>query len=159
MMSQEKEMAIGFMLAFSENPDKILGSIHSQTDVERLIAKGIEFAKTLKAEKLAKDQHENISNTNSQSNMNPVNCEPINLDTSLTQDLQENVESIQSVSIVTTSIEGKVGNYPIQHSLTSPYEENIQNIDIYDMVEMPDISKRITDGQVIEEFVRRRDRF
>ena len=42
-MSQEKEMAIGFMLAFSENPDKILDSIHSQADVECLIAKRIEF--------------------------------------------------------------------------------------------------------------------
>ena len=38
-MSQEKEMAIGFMLAFSGNPDKILDSIHSQADVECLIAK------------------------------------------------------------------------------------------------------------------------
>ena len=38
MMSQEKEMAIGFMLAFSENPDKLLDSIHSQADVEHLIA-------------------------------------------------------------------------------------------------------------------------
>ena len=115
-MSQEKEMAIGFMLAFSENPDKILDSIHSQVDVEHLIAKRIEFAKNQKAEKLVKDQHENISNTNSQSNVNPVNCEPINLVTSLTQGLLENVESIQSVSIVTTSIEGKVDDYPIQHS-------------------------------------------
>ena len=78
-MSQEKEMAIGFMLAFSENLDKILDSIHSQADVEYLIAKRIEFAKNQKAEKLAKDQHENISNTNSQSNVNLVNCEPINL--------------------------------------------------------------------------------
>ena len=85
--------------------------------------------------------------------MNPVNCEPINLDTSLTQDLQENVESIQSVSIVTTIIEGKVDDYPIQHSVTSPYEENIQNIDIYDVVEMPDIPTRIADDQVIEEFM------
>ena len=98
-LSQEKEMAIGFMLAFYENPDKILDSIHSQGDVECLIAKRIEFVKNQKAEKFAKDQHENISNTNSQSNMNPVNCEPINLDTSLTQDLQEKVESIQSVSV------------------------------------------------------------
>ena len=40
--------------------------------------------------------------------MNPVNYESINLDTGLTQDLQENVESTQSVSIVTTIIEGKV---------------------------------------------------
>ena len=118
-----------------------------------MIAKGIELAKNQKAEKLAKDQHENISNTNSQSNVNPVNCKPINLDTSLTQDLQENGESIQSVSIVTTIIKEKVDDYPIQHSVTSPYEENIQNIDIYDVAEMPDKPTRIADDQVIEEFM------
>ena len=111
------------------------------------------FAKNQKAEKLAKDQCENISNTNSQSNVNPVSCEPINLDTSLTQDLQENVESIQSVSIVTTNIEGKVDGYPIQHSVISSHEENNQDIDIYDIVEMPNIPTRITDNQVIEEFM------
>ena len=37
-MSQERETAIGFMLAFSENPDKILDSIHSPADVDHLIA-------------------------------------------------------------------------------------------------------------------------
>ena len=67
----------------------------------------------------------------------------------MAQDLQENVESIQSVSIVTTIIEGKVDDY----SVTSPYEENIQNIDIYDVVEMPVIPTRIADDQVIEEFM------
>ena len=71
MMSQEKEMAIEFMLAFSENPDKILDSIHSQAHVECLIAKRIEFVNNQKAEKLAKDQHDHISNTNSQSRVNP----------------------------------------------------------------------------------------
>ena len=124
-------------------------SIHSQADVEHLIAKRIEFAKNQKAEKLAKDQHENISNMNSQSNVNPVNCEPINLDTSLTQDLQENVESAQSFGVPTKIIEGKVDDY----SVTSPHEENIQGIDIYDIVEMPNIPIRIPDYQVIEEFM------
>ena len=37
-MSQEKEMAIEFMLAFSENPANILDSIHSPADVDGLIA-------------------------------------------------------------------------------------------------------------------------
>ena len=109
--------------------------------------------KNQKAEKLTKDHHDKISITNSQSNMNPVNYEPINLDTGLTQDLQENVESIQSVSIVTTIIEGKVDDYSIQHSVTSPHEENIQDIEIYDMVEMPDIFTSITDDQEIEKFM------
>ena len=39
MMSQEKEIAIGFMLAFSENPDKILDSIHSRAGVEHFDSK------------------------------------------------------------------------------------------------------------------------
>ena len=118
-----------------------------------MIAKRIEFAKNQKAEKLAKHQLENISNTNSQSNVNPVNCEPINLDIGLTQDLQENVESVQSVSIVTASIEEKVDDYPIQHSVISSHEDDIQDIDIYNVVEMSNIPARITDDQVIEEFM------
>ena len=44
-MSQEKEMAIGFMFIFSENPDKILDSIHSPADVDYLIAERIECGK------------------------------------------------------------------------------------------------------------------
>ena len=41
-MSQENEMAIGFMLVYSENPDKILDSICSPADVDHLIAERIE---------------------------------------------------------------------------------------------------------------------
>ena len=141
------------MLVDSENLDHIVDSIHSQADVDYLIAERIECAKSQKSEKLTKDHHDNISIANSQSNMNPVNYEPIYLDTGLTHDLQENVESIQSVSVATKNIEGKIYDYSIQHSVTSPHEENIQDIEIYDMVEMPDISTRITDDQVIEEFM------
>ena len=82
--------------------------------------------------------------------MNPVNYEPINLDISLTQDLQENVESVQSISVPTKNI-GEMDDYIIQHSVISPHEKNIQDIDICYMVEMPDIPTRITDDQVIEE--------
>ena len=114
-----------------------------------MITERVEYAKRQKAEILTKDHHDHISNTNSQSNMNSVNYEPINLDTGLTQDLQENVESIQSVSIVTTIIEGKVDDY----SVTSPHEESIQDIDIYDIVEMANIPTGIADDQVIEEFM------
>ena len=35
-------MAIGFMLVYSENPDKILDSIHSLADVDCLIAERIQ---------------------------------------------------------------------------------------------------------------------
>ena len=71
----------------------------------------------------------------------------------MTQDLQENVESVQNVSVATKIIEGKVDKYSIQHSVTSSHEESIQDINIYDMVEMSDMSTRITDDQVIEEFM------
>ena len=54
-MSQEKEMAIGFLFIDSENPDNILDSIHSQADVDHLIAERIEYAKSQKAKKLTKD--------------------------------------------------------------------------------------------------------
>ena len=85
--------------------------------------------------------------------MNPLSYEPINLDIGLTQDLQENVESAQSFGVPTKIIEGEVDDYSIQHSVTSPYEENIQNRDIYDVVEMSDIPTRIADDQVIEELM------
>ena len=45
----------------------------------------------------------------------------------MTQDLQENVESVQSFSVPTKIIEGKVDD----NSVTSPHEENIQYINIY----------------------------
>ena len=41
-MSPEKEITIGFMITFSENPDKILDSICSPADVDHLISKRIE---------------------------------------------------------------------------------------------------------------------
>ena len=85
--------------------------------------------------------------------MNPVNYKPKNVGTGLTQDEQENVESIQSIGVPTKIIEGEVNAYSIQHSITSPHEENFQDKDIYDMVEMPDICTRIADDQVIEEFM------
>ena len=54
-MSQEKEIAMGFMLMFSDNPDKILDNIQSPADVDQLIPERIEYAKIQKAEDLAKD--------------------------------------------------------------------------------------------------------
>ena len=79
-MSQEKEITIGFMLMFSENPDKILDNIHSPADVDQLIAERIEYAKIQKAEDLAKDPQVNVSSISSQ------NYESINADLDLTQE-------------------------------------------------------------------------
>ena len=72
-MSQEKEMAIGFMLVFSEHPNKILDSIHSPADVDHLIAERLEYGKSQKAEYLTKGPHDNINNTSSQNYVKPVN--------------------------------------------------------------------------------------
>ena len=57
-MSQEKKITIGFMLMFSENPDKILDNIHSPADVDQLIAERIEYAKIQKAEDLARPPYQ-----------------------------------------------------------------------------------------------------
>ena len=58
-MSQEKEMAIGFMLMFSKNQDKIVDNMHSPADVDHLIAERIEYAKSQNVENLTKDPHIN----------------------------------------------------------------------------------------------------
>ena len=118
--------------------------------MDHLIAEGIEYVKNQEVESLTDE------NPSSQNDVNYVNQELIDFvkgekDIGLTQDLQENVESVQSVSVPTKIIEGKIDDYSIQHSVISSHEENIPDIDIYDMVEMPDISTRITNDQVIEE--------
>ena len=65
-MSPEKEMAIGFILSFSVNPDKILDSIRSPADVEHLIVERIECGRNQEDTNLkTKDPHVNISNTSS----------------------------------------------------------------------------------------------
>ena len=51
------------MLAFSENPDKILDSIHSPADVDHLIAERNGYGKSHKAENLTKEPHDNIKFT------------------------------------------------------------------------------------------------
>ena len=45
----------------------------------------------------------------------------------------------------------------LYNTITSPHEENIQDVDIYCIVEMPNISTRIADDQVIEEFMLKED--
>ena len=137
-LSPDKLVAIRFILASSENFD----------DMDHLIAEGIEYVKNQEVESLTDE------NPSSQNDVNYVNQELIDFvkdekDIGWTQDLQENVESGKSFGVPTRIIEGKVDDY----SVTSPHEENIQDIDIYDIVEMPNIPTRITDDQVIEEFM------
>ena len=72
-MSLAKKIAIGLVITFSENPDKILDSIHSPADVAHLISKRIEYAKTQKAENLTKDPYVNITSNTSSHNYESVN--------------------------------------------------------------------------------------
>ena len=118
-MSQEKEMAIGFMLAFFENPANILDSIHSSADVDHLIAERNKCGKSQKAENLTKEPHDNINNTGSQNYVNPVNYAPINVDTGLTED-----------SVDTVFVEEKVDNDYTETTIAcdSEGEVQIQNI-------------------------------
>ena len=60
---ERKRKAIGFKLAFSENPAKILDSIHSLADVDHLIVERNEYGKSQKGENLTKEPHDNINNT------------------------------------------------------------------------------------------------
>ena len=138
------------------SPDKLVAirfiSSENFDDMDHLIAGGIEYVKNQEVKSLTDE------NSSLQNDVNYVNHELIDFvkdekDIALTQDLQGNVESVQSVSVATKIIEGEVDDYSIQHSVTSPHEENIQDIDIHDMVEMPDIPTKIADDQVIEEFM------
>ena len=124
-------MAIGFMLVFSENPDKILDSICSPADVDHLIAERIECGKSQKTENLTKDLHDIIGNTISQNYVNPVNYKPTNVDTSLIPD---------SVHTVFEFIEGKVDNYYTETPITYDSEEEteIQVIDECKTVDLQD---------------------
>ena len=115
MMSHEREMAIGFMLAFSEHPDKILDNIRSPADVDHLIAERNKCGKSQKAENLTKEPHDNINNTSSQNYVNHVNYVPINVNSGLTQD-----------SVDTVFVEGKVDNYHTETTITCDSEEEVQ---------------------------------
>ena len=94
-------MAIGFMVALFENPDKILDNIHSPADVDHLIAERIEYAKSQKVENenLTGEPHVNVSITSSQNYVNPVDYESVNEGTSLKQE-----------SVDTEFIQGKADN-------------------------------------------------
>ena len=143
-MSPEKEMAMGFILAFSENPDKILDNIQSPTDVNHLIAKRMESAKTQKAEGLAEDPHVNITNnTSSQNYVNPVNYESINARLELTQE-----------SIDTEIIEESNSSSEEEKQFLDLGEcEIIDELDLWELEQIPHAVVRPAEGQVLEEFM------
>ena len=137
-MSQEKEMAIGFMLAFSENPDKILDNICSPADVYHLIAERIEYAESQKVENLTKEPHVNVSITSLQNYVNPVDYESINEGTSLTQE-----------SVDTEFIKEKVDNYytatPVTFDSKEEEDTDFHRIVACDMVELQDLPCKIVE--------------
>ena len=155
-MSQERKMAIGFMLAFSENRDKILDSICSPADVDHLIVERNECGKSQKAENLTKEPHD-INNTSSQNYVNPVNYAPINVDTGLTQD-----------SVDTVFVEGKIDNYYTETTITCDSEEGVQiqnieegnitvdshdELDLWEPEQIPHALIRLAKGQIPKEFM------
>ena len=90
-LSPDKEMAIRFILAYSENFYDMLGSLHSLADVDHLIAERIAYVKSQKAENLTKDIHYDESNVNHET-IDSVNDEK---DICLTQDSQEDFDVIE----------------------------------------------------------------
>ena len=145
------------MLAFSENPDKILDSICSPADVDHLIAERNECGKNQKAENLTKEPYDNINNTSSQNYVNPVNYAPLNVDTNLTQD-----------SVDTVFVEGKVDNYYTDTTITCDSEEEVQiqnveegnimvdshdELDLWEPEQIPHALIRLAEGQILEEFM------
>ena len=129
-MSQEKEIAIGFMVAFSENPDKILDSICSPAVVDNLIAERIECTKSQKAENLTKDPHVNVNNTSLQNYVG----------TGLIQD---------PVDTVFEFVEGKVDCYytetPVTFDSKEEEDTDFHRTDVCDMVELQDSLCRIVE--------------
>ena len=135
-MSQEKEMAIGFMVAFSENPDKILDSIHSPADVDHLITERIECHRNLKDTHLkTKDNHANISNTISQ------NYESINAGLDIAQ------EAVDTEIIEESDSEEEI------HFSDLDECEIIDELDFRELEQIPHVTVILREGQVLEEFM------
>ena len=136
-MSQEKEMAIGFMLAFSEKPDKILDSICSPADVDYLISERNECGKGQKAENL------------------------INVDIGLTQDSVDTVSEFVEVKVDNYYIETTVtGNsdseeeVPIQNIEAERITvDSHDELDLWEPEQIPCTVTRLAEGQILEEFM------
>ena len=132
-MTPEEAVAIRFMLITSDNTDK-------EMDSACLMAARVEYAISQKTKNLTKDIYENIGNTSLQNYVNPVNYEPINLDTGLTK---------VSVHTVFGFIDGDVDNYytetPITYDSKEEENTNFQRIYLCDMVELQDVPCRIVE--------------
>ena len=142
-MSPEKEITIGFMITFSENPDKILDSRHSPADVDHLISKRIEYAKTQKAGNLTKDPHVNIT-----SNTSSHNHESINTGLELAQ------ESVEKLSRETEIIEDNDSDSEEEIQISDLDEcEMIDELNFRELEQIPHVMVKLTEGQVLGEFM------
>ena len=147
------------MKAFSEDVDDLFDNACSMADVNHWIAERLMYAKCQKTKHWTKYPLVNVSNADLQNNINPVNYEPIDFDTGLTQG---------SVDTVFEFIEGKADNYYTETPITcdSDDEVQIQNIeeesitvdsqdelDLWEPEQIPDTPTRLADGQILEEFM------
>ena len=156
------------MLTSSETFDNILDSIHSQADVDHLIAERIVYAKGLEAENMTKQIHFDDS-TNSPNNVNYVtyelidsvkdekdlsNRELVEKDTCLMQDSQEDFNFIDDDYVLNEFIEGEVDNYSIELSIPYVHEEiDYQSIDKSETTELQDVPIQVAIEQEIEECI------
>ena len=129
-MSRDKQIAIKLILDNSKDFEAMFYSIHSKADVDHLIAERIECGRNQKDTNLkTKDPHVNTSNTSSQ------NYESINAGLDLTQK-----------SAVTKSLEEI-------HFSDLDECEIIDELDLWELEQIPHAVVRLVEGQVLEEFI------
>ena len=112
-MTSEEAIAIRSILMTSGYTNEVM-------DSTCLMATRVKYAISQKSKGLTKDDHDNISSTSLQSDVNLVNYGPENLDTGLTQ----NSDSEEIIEVVGDGEE---------------LIESIERIDVYDRVEIQDL--------------------
>ena len=157
-MTSEQATATRSMLMTSDYANKVMDSIC-------LMAARVKYAISQKSKGLTKDIYDNISSTSSQSDVNPVNYEPENLGTGLTQnsDSEESIEVVGNGEEPIESIEGinvcdmvelqglpcRIVEVDMQDYPTTIVDE----LGLWELIEIPGIPIRLGEGQVLEEFI------
>ena len=130
-MSPVKDMVIGFMLAFSENPDKILDSIHSPADVDCLITERTEYANSQKVKK------ENLT-------QDPVNT--------VSEFVEGKVDRCYIEPTITgnSNSEEEVQMQNIEGNITV---DSHDEIGLWELEQIPHAMVKLTEEQILEEFM------
>ena len=127
-----------FIEAVYANVDDLFDNVCSVVEVDHWIAGKLMYARCQRDESLRRDPQDNISNTSSQNNINPVNCEPLDSVTGFTQDSVDN-----------EFIEGKVDNYyaetPVTFDSKEEEDTDFHRIDVCGMVEVQDLPCKIVE--------------